>query len=535
MATEYSADKIRNVVLLGHSHDGKTMLAEAMLFASGAVARMGSPDQATATTDFEPEEHKRKISITLGVAFAEHNGHKINIIDAPGFFDFAGQVISGLRAAEGVVVVVGPTAQLAVGTEVAWEFCNRSSKPRIVVVNKLDKENSDFYGAVAAMRETLTPRPFPLHLPIGAEQDFRGIVDLLHMKAFVTADDGKGSEVPIPDDMKQRVDEYRGQLIEAAAESDDSLLEKYLDAGTLNEEEIQRGLREGILEGKVAPVVCCSATKLLGVRTLMSTIAELMPPPEVEPDKPVKAFVFSTGGGQFGRVSYFKVVAGTLKAGAHLPNLCRRGDHTEGARRRGEDLERPGPSQRRRSDVARGTCGGDQAAGHRRPGRRAPGCHPREAQAQVRRRGDDAVPSRRLPRDCLGPQPGRGPARQAVRRPRPVRDLRDRGRSDEARRRLRVGGQDLRRGHPAELPGIGPERDRRQHGQGRGRRLSNGRRQGNRRRREIPPGRLQRYGVPDRRLARDPQGASRRRSGSAGAARRGDHLRAGEVPRRHHV
>src|SRR5438552_8511530 len=326
MATEYSADKIRNVVLLGHSHDGKTMLAEAMLFASGAVARMGAPDQATATTDFEPEEHKRKISITLGVAFAEHNGHKINILDAPGFFDFAGQVISGLRAAEGAVVVVGPTAQLAVGTEVAWEFCNRSSKPRIVVVNKLDKENSDFYGAVAAMRETLTPRPFPLHLPIGAEQDFRGIVDLLHMKAFVTADDGKGSEVPIPDDMKQRVDEYRGQLIEAAAESDDSLLEKYLDAGTLSEDEIQRGLRQGILEGKVAPVVCCSATKLLGVRTLMSTIAELMPPPEAEPDKPVKAFVFSTGGDQFGRVSYFKVVAGTVKADAHLPNLSRGGE-----------------------------------------------------------------------------------------------------------------------------------------------------------------------------------------------------------------
>jgi len=326
MATDYASDKIRNVVLLGHSHDGKTMLAEAMLFASGAVARMGAPDQATATTDFEPEEHRRKISITLGVAFAEHNGHKINILDAPGFFDFAGQVISGLRAAEGAVVVVGPTAQLAVGTEVAWEFCNRSSKPRIVVVNKLDKENSDFYGAVAAMRETLSPRPFPLHLPIGAEQDFRGIVDLLHLKAFVTAEDGKGSEVPIPDDMKERVEEYRGQLIEAAAESDDSLLEKYLDAGTLSEEEIQRGLREGILQGKVAPVVCCSATKLLGVRTLMSTIAELMPPPEAEPDKPVKAFVFSTGGDQFGRVSYFKVIAGTVKADAHLPNLSRGGE-----------------------------------------------------------------------------------------------------------------------------------------------------------------------------------------------------------------
>jgi elongation factor G len=326
MATEYASDKIRNVVLLGHSHDGKTMLAEAMLFASGTIPRLGAPDQATATMDFEPEEHRRKISINLGVGFAEHNGYKINILDAPGFFDFAGQVLSGLRVAEGAVVVVGAGAQLAVGTEVAWEQCNRTNKPRIVVVNKLDKENSDFYGAVAAMREVLSPRPFPLHLPIGSEQDFRGIVDLLHLKAFVTTPDGKGSEVPVPDDMQKLVEQYRSQLIEAAAESDDSLLEKYLDAGTLSEEEIQRGLREGILAGKVAPVVCCSATKLLGVRTLMSTIAELMPPPEVEPEKPAKAFVFSTGGDQFGRVSYFKVVAGTVKADAHLPNLTRGGE-----------------------------------------------------------------------------------------------------------------------------------------------------------------------------------------------------------------
>jgi elongation factor G len=326
MATEYSSDKIRNVVLLGHSHDGKTMLAEAMLFASGAVPRLGAPDQSTATMDFEPEEHRRKISINLGVGFAEHNGYKINILDAPGFLDFAGQVFSGLRVAEAAVVVVGPGEHLAVGTEVAWEQCNRTNKPRIVVINKLDKENSDFYGAVAAMRESLSPRPFPLHLPIGAEKDFRGIVDLLHLKAFVTTPDGKGTEAPIPDDMQKLVEQYRGQLIEAAAESDDSLLEKYLDAGTLSEEEIQRGLREGILEGKVAPVVCCSATKLLGVRTLMSTITELMPPPAAEPDKPTKAFVFSTGGDQFGRVSYFKVVSGTVKTDAHLPNLSRGGE-----------------------------------------------------------------------------------------------------------------------------------------------------------------------------------------------------------------
>jgi elongation factor G len=326
MAADYSPDKIRNIVLLGHSHEGKTTLAESMLFSSGGLARMGATDQNTAAMDFEPEEHKRKISINLGVGFAEHNGFKINILDAPGFLDFAGQALSGLRAAEGAVVVAGPADHLAVGTEVAWEQLNHVGKPRMVVVNKLDKENADFYGAVNAMRETLSPRPFPLHLPIGAEHDFRGVVDLLHLKAYVTQPDGKGGEVPIPDDMKKLVDQYRGQLIEAAAESDDSLLEKYLDSGTLSEEDIQRGLREGILEGKVAPVLCCSATKMLGVRTLMSTVCELLPPADADPAKPAKAFVFSTGGDQFGRVSYFKVVAGTIKADQHVTNLSRNVD-----------------------------------------------------------------------------------------------------------------------------------------------------------------------------------------------------------------
>src|SRR2546430_12832230 len=165
MATDYAPDKIRSVVLLGHSHDGKTTLAESMLFASGSIARMGSTDQATATMDFEPEEHKKKISINLGVGFAEHNGYKINILDAPGFLDFAGQAASGLLAAEGAMVVVRPSDHLAVGTEVAWEPCNRRSKPRMVVVTKLDKDNADFYGADSAMRQVLTPRPFPLHLP----------------------------------------------------------------------------------------------------------------------------------------------------------------------------------------------------------------------------------------------------------------------------------------------------------------------------------------------------------------------------------
>ena len=319
------------MAILGHSHEGKTTLAEAMLHAAGAVARMGSTDNGTAALDFEPEEHKRNISINLGVGHLDNDGFKLNLLDTPGFFDFAGQVLSALRVAEGSLVVVSANAGLAVGTEVAWEHLNRSSKPRLVVVNKMDKENADFYGAVEAMRSHLTPKPVPLHLPIGAEAAFKGVVDLLHQKAFVTGGDGKGAEVEIPDEMAARVEDYRGRLVEAAAESDDTLLEKYLDEGTLDEPEIEAGLRAGILAGKVAPVLCCSATKLLGVRTLMRVICDLLPPAEGDLDGPARAFAFNSSADPFvGRITYLKVVSGCIKSDQHLPNVGRGGDERVG-------------------------------------------------------------------------------------------------------------------------------------------------------------------------------------------------------------
>jgi elongation factor G len=319
------------VAILGHSHEGKTTLAEAMLHASGAVARMGSTDNGTAALDFEPEEHKRNISINLGVGHLEHDGYKINLLDTPGFFDFAGQVLSALRVAEGSLVVVSANAGLAVGTEVAWEHLNRSSKPRLVVVNKMDKEHADFYGAVDAMRAQLTPKPVPLHLPIGAESAFKGVVDLLHQRAYVAGANGKAAEGEVPAEMAARVDEHRGQLIEAAAESDDTLLEKYLDEGTLSESEIEAGLRTGILAGKVAPVLCCSATKLLGVRTLMRVICDLLPPAEGEQAGAARAFAFNSSADPFvGRITYLKVVSGCIKSDQHLPNMGRGGDERVG-------------------------------------------------------------------------------------------------------------------------------------------------------------------------------------------------------------
>ena len=229
LVPRYGSDRIRNVAVLGHSHDGKTTLAEAMLFAAGATPRMGSTDAGSSTLDFDPEEQRRRISINLSIAHLEHEGYKVNLLDTPGFFDFSGQVRSALAAADGALVVVSPSSQLAVGTEVSWQELNRRQTPRLVVVNKMDKEHADFFGALDAMRAQLKPRPVALHVPIGAEASFRGVVDLMHMKAFVSLADGKGGEAPIPDDMASLVDERREQLVEAAAEGDDSLLEKYLD------------------------------------------------------------------------------------------------------------------------------------------------------------------------------------------------------------------------------------------------------------------------------------------------------------------
>ena len=317
-------ERIRNVAILGHSHDGKTTLAEVMLHVSGALPRMGSTDQGTAALDFEPEEQRRKISINLAVAHVDFEGQKINLLDSPGFFDFAAQVHSGLAAAESALLVVSAVPQVAVGTEVAWDQLARTAKPRLIVVNKMEKENADYFGAVDAMRELFTPRPVALHLPIGAEASFRGVVDLLHGKAFITSPDGKGAEVPVPDDMQAIVAERREQLIEAAAEGDDELLEKYLEEGTLGDDEVERGLREGIKAGRVCPVVCCSAAKALGIRTLLRAVCDLLPAPEADENAPVRAFVFNTTADPFvGRVSYFKVLAGCLKGDQTQSNVTR--------------------------------------------------------------------------------------------------------------------------------------------------------------------------------------------------------------------
>jgi elongation factor G len=323
----YGPDRIRNVAIVGHSHEGKTTLAESLLFATGAVSRMGSTDAGTSALDFEPEEQKRKISINLAAAFVEHEGYKVNLLDTPGFFDFAGQVNCALAAAEGALVVVAAGAQLAVGTEIAWERLNHLATPRLVVVNKMDKEHADFAGSLEAMRAQLDPKPVALQLPIGAEASFAGVVDLIRMRALLSAQDGSVREADVPAELADAAARAREQLVEAAAEGDDGLLEKYLDDGTLTDQEVKRGLRAGVAAGRIAPVVCCSATNLIGILPLLQAICELLPAATGDLDGPQRAFVFNTAVDPFvGRVSYFKVLSGCLRADQHLPNTTRGGE-----------------------------------------------------------------------------------------------------------------------------------------------------------------------------------------------------------------
>ena len=315
---------MRNVALVGHSHEGKTSLAEAMLVAAGALARAGSTEAGTAVMDFEPEEHRRKVSVNLALADLEFNGIRLNLIDTPGVADFEGQVVSALAAAESALVVVSPSDRVAVGTEIAWQRLNSQRLPRLVVINKMDRENADFYGALDALRGTLTPRPVALNLPIGSQSDFRGVIDLLHMKATLSTPDGMGAEAPIPDDLKKLAGERREQLVEAAAEGDDALLGKYLELGTLSDDEVERGLREGVRAGSVCPVLCCSAAARLGVRTLLRTMVELLPAPSGDPTGTPAALIFNTTADSFvGRISYLKVLSGRIRADQRLFNSTR--------------------------------------------------------------------------------------------------------------------------------------------------------------------------------------------------------------------
>ncbi len=334
--------KLRNVGVVGHGGVGKTSLVEALLFSAGAVTRLGKVDDGSTTTDFDPDEIKRKISINTSIAYCDWKGHRVNFVDTPGYGDFIADARAGLRVVEAAVVVVDAVAGVQVQTEKVWKFANEYNLPRVVVVNRLDRERADFYRTFESLARRLKGRVVALQIPVGEEAGFKGAVDLVKMKA-VTYAGGKPAEGEIPGDLSDRVKEYREKLVEAAAETDDELLNKYLEEGSLGEPEMLRALRAGIAAGKLVPVVCAAAAKNMGSGPLLDLIVESLPSPAdrggvagtdvkakqagtraPDPKAPVTALVFKTlSDPHIGRLSLFRVVGGTLKADSTLLNPAR--------------------------------------------------------------------------------------------------------------------------------------------------------------------------------------------------------------------
>ncbi len=334
--------KIRNVGVVGHGGVGKTSLVEALLFTAGALTRLGRVEDGTTTSDFDPDEIKRKISISTAVAYCDWKGHRINLVDTPGYGDFIADARAGLRVVEAAIVVVDAVAGVQVQTEKVWKFATEYGLPRAVVINRLDRERADFFRTLESLERRLKVRLVPLHIPIGQESGFQGFVDLVKMKA-VTYADGKPREGEVPAEVADQAKEYREKLVEAAAETDDELLNKYLEEGSLGEAEMLKALRAGIAGGKVVPVLAVAATKMIGQTALLDLLVEAFPSPldrgEVsgtdlktkqaagrapDPKAPVTALVFKTlSDPHVGKLTLFRVFSGTLKSESTLGNAAR--------------------------------------------------------------------------------------------------------------------------------------------------------------------------------------------------------------------
>lgn len=332
----YPIDKIRNVALVGHGGTGKSTLAEAMLYTSGAISRLGRVDEGTSASDFDPDEIDRKMSLNASVLPCEWKGNKVNLIDTPGYPDFIGDVVGSLRAVEAALLVVDATGNIEVGTDNGWELAESAGITKLFFVNKLEKENQDFYRTLEALRNKFGTSVAPLQLPIGSEDTFSGVVDLLTQKAYKW-ENGKVSPTDIPADMASQIESAREALIESVAEMDDALMEKFFEEMTLNDEEIAKGLEIGVRTGKVVPVLCGSAMKMVGVDTLLDFIVSSVPSPAMAPPvegtnpagaaekrapgDPFSALVFKTMADPYvGKLTYFRVYSGSIKSDSHVFN-----------------------------------------------------------------------------------------------------------------------------------------------------------------------------------------------------------------------
>ncbi len=341
---ETQTQQIRNIAVIAHGSAGKTALAEAVLFNAGVVNRLGKVEEGNTVMDFLPEEISRQISSSSATATLTWKDHQINIIDTPGYQDFIADSLYALRVSDAVIAVISAVSGVQVNTERLWKEAREQNLPGAIFINKMDRERADFNRAIEEVERILKTRPVLLQIPIGAETDFKGVVDLISMKACYYEMDGSGkfTERDIPPELTDMADEYREKLVEFAAEGDDALVEKYLETGELNDDEVFQGLRAGVIAGDIQPVFCGSATLNIGVRKLLDAVVALMPSPvdrggvsgtdnkgndvirnpsDVEP---FSAFVYKTLADPYaGKLTLFKILSGTLKADTGFFNASR--------------------------------------------------------------------------------------------------------------------------------------------------------------------------------------------------------------------
>ena len=339
----YESKEIRNVAVVGHGDSGKTTLTAGLLFAAGATNRLLRVDEGNTITDFDEEEIQRKITISTAVAVEEWKKTKINILDTPGYNIFINDTKASLVAADAVLVLVDGVAGVEVQTEKVWHFANEFNLPRAIMVNKLDRERADFQRALASVHENFGRAAVPIQIPIGVERDFKGVVDLIGMKAYTyTPDgDGKGKEGEIPADLADAAQKAHEALVEMVAEGNDALMEQFFEKGTLEREQIIEGLKNAVREKRIFPVMCGSALHNIGTDLALNFIVENLPSPTEREAAPVQIdgkeaahaisegghpslFVFKTTADPFaGRITYFKVMSGVVKNDANLQNLTR--------------------------------------------------------------------------------------------------------------------------------------------------------------------------------------------------------------------
>jgi elongation factor G len=333
--------RLRNVVLAGHTGSGKTTIAEHLLHKAGVINRMGRVDDGTASLDFEPEEQKRKLSLSLAANTFDRDGSHVTLIDTPGYADFVGEVISGFAAADGALITMDATGGVEAGTETAIRLGRQTHTPAIFVVTKCERENADPMAAVDALRAAFGSKIAPLQLAIGKADAFQGYVDLVHRTAWIYKD-GKRQEAPIPAELSDEVSRRREQLLEAAAEADDEVLVKFLEGEEISDEELERCLHTGVKDSVLAPVMMTSAHRDIGISAMLDAIIRYLPTPLEEPpvettdnrgesvevsadaSGPLVAQVFKTTADPFvGRLTYFRVWSGTLKAHDQVWNATR--------------------------------------------------------------------------------------------------------------------------------------------------------------------------------------------------------------------